>query len=179
MSGLYFQGPVITLMSCLSLHVNQIALSEALLTIWPNSQPCGQIALQIGGSPSPAPSYHLPSYCIHSKPFCPQTHGLSCRATYLLDGSTYLRTIQPKVVLNRTPEMLLAGHSIALFLLGSYFLCVAFFSQIALWPLLLIFRTDSRCYNLLFQKILSQLPFPRLSSLILPLSPTPSDHPKH
>lgn len=71
-SGSYFQGLKITLMSCLKLHFNHIALPKARLpTIWPNSQPYGQIALQWRPGLSPVPSYHLSSNCIHEPSMLP------------------------------------------------------------------------------------------------------------
>lgn len=137
-----------TLMTCLKLHLSQIALSEALLpTIWPDSQPCDQIALQSRPITFPfaPPSFKLHPLTSHASP------KLMAWAVELYLFWRLWKSFNPKHHFCNTrnaPDR--TNHcTVSTGLLLS--LPDFFQSQIALWPFLpLIPRTDRSCYNPLF-----------------------------
>lgn len=164
---------MVTRMSWLKLHFHQIAFPEALLpTIWPNSQPCGWIALQSELSHHlslPTTFLQTASTCL---PCCPQTHGLRCTATHLWMALFIWEPFKPQHHLPNTRSA--PGYSIALFPLDCYFLCAIFFKQIALWPLLLLIARMADLQSPLFTSTV-------ITSLLQTLTShyTPSDYPKH
>lgn len=137
-----------TLMTCLKLHFSQIALSEALLpTVWPDSQPCDQTALQ---SRPITFSFPPPPFKLHPRP----SHASPKLMAWAVEPHLLWRlwkSFNPKHHLCNTGNAPDRTHSCTVSTGLRLTLCDIFQSQIALWPFLpLIPRTERSCYNPLF-----------------------------
>ena len=126
----------------------QIALSEALLpTVWPDSQPCDQTALQ---SRPITFSFPPPPFKLHPRP----SHASPKLMAWAVEPHLLWRlwkSFNPKHHLCNTGNAPDRTHSCTVSTGLWLTLCDIFQSQIALWPFLpLIPRTERSCYNPLF-----------------------------